>query len=43
MENWSTFYTILGKEIRAILNESKSVEEGLAAAQKELEKALAVK
>jgi len=37
MEDWSTFYTILGKEMRLIINGEKTVVQGLADAQRELE------
>ena len=38
MENWSEFYTILGTHMRGILSCEVSVEDGLKAAQAELEK-----
>lgn len=38
IKEWPEFYTILGKEMRLIINGKKSIDEGLADAQSELEK-----
>ena len=40
MEEWSQFYTILGREMKAIIAGEKTVPEGLAVAQADLEKML---
>ncbi len=40
MENWSDFYTILGQEMKKIIEGKLSVEEGLAIAQARLEEEL---
>lgn len=40
MEEWSQFYTILGREMKAIIENQKTVHEGLEEAQKELEEML---
>ncbi|MBQ9550319.1 MAG: extracellular solute-binding protein [Lachnospiraceae bacterium] len=40
MAEWKDFYTILGSEMRYIINGEKSVDEGLSAAQRELEEML---
>ncbi len=41
MQEWSEFYTILGKHLKAIIQKDISIEEGLQAAQSELEQMLA--
>ncbi|MBQ6782081.1 MAG: extracellular solute-binding protein [Treponema sp.] len=41
MEKWTEFYTILGKEMKLIIDGEKAVLGGLADAQKQLEKMLA--
>ncbi|WP_294428319.1 extracellular solute-binding protein [uncultured Treponema sp.] len=41
MEEWSQFYTILGREMKLIINGEKSVQSGLNCAQIELEKMMA--
>lgn len=38
IKEWPEFYTILGKEMRLIINGNKSIDSGLADAQTELEK-----
>ena len=38
IKEWPEFYTILGKEMRLIINGKKTIDEGLADAQSELEK-----
>lgn len=40
MEEWSQFYTILGREMKFIIEDQKTVPEGLEAAQKDLEEML---
>jgi ABC-type glycerol-3-phosphate transport system substrate-binding protein len=40
MEEWSQFYTILGRELKLILDGKKSVPDGLSDAQRDLEKML---
>jgi hypothetical protein len=40
MQEWSQFYTILGKEMRLIINENKPVPAALQDAQRELEEML---
>lgn len=40
MEEWSQFYTILGRELKLILDGKKSVPDGLSEAQRDLEKML---
>ncbi len=40
MEEWSDFYSILGKEMRFIIQGEKSVEDGLKSAQEKLESLL---
>ena len=40
MQEWSQFYTILGKEMRLIINENKPVPDALQDAQRELEEML---
>lgn len=37
MEQWTDFYTILGTKMREIINEEKSIDDGLREAQSELE------
>ena len=37
MQEWSRFYTILGKEMKHIMNGEMSLEDGLNIAQEELE------
>lgn len=41
MEEWTEFYTILGRELKLVLEEEKPVHDALAQAQKELEEMLA--
>ena len=38
MENWGEFYTILGREMKLIIDGEKPVHEGLKDAQRDLEK-----
>ena len=40
MEEWPEFYTILGREMKQIIDGNKSVAEGLATAQKDVEEML---
>lgn len=41
MDEWSAFYTILGAEMKLIIEGKESVDEGLSIAQKQLERMLA--
>ncbi|MCR5451368.1 MAG: extracellular solute-binding protein [Lachnospiraceae bacterium] len=43
MEEWTDFYTILGKEMKLIIDGEKSIDEGLSDAQNKLEEMLILK
>ena len=40
MEEWSQFYTILGREMKLMIEDKKSVPQGLEDAQRDLEEML---